>query len=456
MTDVAGNAANFAGANSTFPSLTVNASPTSVTTLNANGTIHDIHYYGIAGQAYTDYDVVYGANNKAASATLLQRHDRNAHVQRGQHAARSHLPGRHRTEIHLDGHGLRRQQRAGERSVVERLDGGPDRNLERQRHDQRCPLLRVTGQAYTDYDVVYGANNKAAEATYSNGMTETLTYNSANTLQEVIYQGVTGQKYTSIDTVYGANTRRRAKCGRTARRSSRPKPGMPTARSNDVHYYGITGQAYTDYDVVYGANNKAAEAIYSNGMTDTYTYNSDGTLQEQDYQGVTGQKYTSMDTVYGANNTPASESVVNGSTVVQTETWNANGTINDIHYYGITGSLHRLRRRLWRQQQGGEAIYSNGMTETLTYNSANTLQEVIYRASPDRNIPRWTRSTASTTRRRAKCGQTARPSSRPKPGTPTARSTISTITGSPARPTPITTSSTAPTTSRRRRSTPTA
>ena len=79
VTDVAGNAANFAGATSTFPSLTVNASPTSVTTLNANGTIHDIHYYGIAGQAYTDYDVVYGTNNKPASA-LLQRHDRNLDV----------------------------------------------------------------------------------------------------------------------------------------------------------------------------------------------------------------------------------------------------------------------------------------------------------------------------------------------------------------------------------------
>ena len=29
-------------------------------TWNADGTIHDIHYYGITGQAYTDYGMVYG------------------------------------------------------------------------------------------------------------------------------------------------------------------------------------------------------------------------------------------------------------------------------------------------------------------------------------------------------------------------------------------------------------
>ncbi len=36
-------------------------------TWNADGTVHDIHYYGLTG-AYTDYDVVY-ANNKPVSAS---------------------------------------------------------------------------------------------------------------------------------------------------------------------------------------------------------------------------------------------------------------------------------------------------------------------------------------------------------------------------------------------------
>ena len=36
-------------------------------TWNADGTVHDIHYYGLTG-AYSDYDVVY-ANNKPVSAS---------------------------------------------------------------------------------------------------------------------------------------------------------------------------------------------------------------------------------------------------------------------------------------------------------------------------------------------------------------------------------------------------
>ncbi len=43
-------------------------------TWNPDGTVHDIHYFGITGQAYTDYDVIY-ANNKPVSAALFQRHD---------------------------------------------------------------------------------------------------------------------------------------------------------------------------------------------------------------------------------------------------------------------------------------------------------------------------------------------------------------------------------------------
>ena len=58
-------------------------------TWNPDGTVHDIHYYGLTG-AYTDYDVVY-ANNKPVSATLLQRHDRGLELQRRRLAARARL-----------------------------------------------------------------------------------------------------------------------------------------------------------------------------------------------------------------------------------------------------------------------------------------------------------------------------------------------------------------------------
>ena len=50
-------------------------------TWNANGTINNVHYYDITGQPYTDYDVVYGANNKPAERDLLQRHDRDLDLQ---------------------------------------------------------------------------------------------------------------------------------------------------------------------------------------------------------------------------------------------------------------------------------------------------------------------------------------------------------------------------------------
>ena len=46
---------------------------------------------------------------------------------------------------------------------------------------------------------------------------------------------------------------------------------------NNVHYYDIAHQPYTDYDVAYGANNQPASALYSDGMTESWTYNSDGT-----------------------------------------------------------------------------------------------------------------------------------------------------------------------------------
>ena len=75
-------------------------------------------------------------------------------------------------------------------------------------------------------------------------------------------------------------------------------------------------------------------------MTETWTYNPDGTLHELDYNGIAGQKYTSTDTLYGSNGKAVSELWTNGATTIQSETWNTDGTIHDIHYYGITGQAY--------------------------------------------------------------------------------------------------------------------
>ena len=62
----------------------------------------------------------------------------------------------------------------------------------------------VTGQSYTDYDVVYGANGKPASATYSDGMTATWSYYPGGGLQEIRYQGVTGKPFTALENDYDA------------------------------------------------------------------------------------------------------------------------------------------------------------------------------------------------------------------------------------------------------------
>ena len=171
---------------------------------------------------------------------------------------------------------------------------------------------------------------------------------------------------------------------------------------NNVHYYDITGQPYTDYDVVY-ANNQPVSATYSNGMTETWTYASDGsanatgstgvsastnTLQELTYEGIAGQKYTSTDTLYGDNGKPVSEVWANGATTIQTEAWNSDGTINNVHYYDISGQPYTDYDVAYANNKPVSAAYSNGMTETWSYNtdgsseaSLNNVEGQSYTAS---------------------------------------------------------------------------
>ncbi len=65
----------------------------------------------------------------------------------------------------------------------------------------------------------------------------------------------------------------------------------------NVLYQGVTGQPYTSYTVVYGSNNKPASAKYSNGMTETWTYNTDGSSSIV-FSGVTGASYTWSEAMY--------------------------------------------------------------------------------------------------------------------------------------------------------------
>ena len=157
----------------------------------------------------------------------------------------------------------------------------------------------ITGKAYT-YLLRSDTRRERdpSNAFYSNGMTATWSYNADNTVHDIAYAGVTGQAYTDYDVVYGAN-------GKPA--SATYSNGMSATWSynadntvHDIAFSGVTGQAYTSYDTVYGANGKPASATYSDGMTKTWSYDSSGVLEEVQYQNVPGKPYTTLEDDYDA------------------------------------------------------------------------------------------------------------------------------------------------------------
>ena len=103
-----------------------------------------------------------------------------------------------------------------------------------------------------------------------------------------------------------------------------------------VDYLGIVGAAYTSYTVTYGANGEPASASYSNGMTAAWTYNANGSYQVA-FAGVTGAAYTSYTVQHASNGEPESASYSNGMTAAWT--YNADGSY-DINYAGVTGQAY--------------------------------------------------------------------------------------------------------------------
>src|SRR6202021_216819 len=91
----------------------------------------------------------------------------------------------------------------------------------------------------------------------------------------------------------------------------------------------------------------------------------------------TGEPWTATDTLYGANGEPASASWLNGTTVVQIETWNPDGSVHDIHYYGINGQPYTDYDLLYANGRKAEAGYSNGMTQTWSYNADGSTHESV-------------------------------------------------------------------------------
>ena len=205
-------------------------------------------------------------------------------------------------------------------------------------------------------------------------MTQTWSYNTDGSLHEVVYNGIVGQRWTASDTLYD-NGKAVSAVWTNGATLMQTEAWNADGTIHDIHYYGITGQAYTDYDVVY-ANNKAASATYSNGMTQAWSYNADGSLHGIVYSGISGQPWTSSETLY-ENGKPVSAVWTVGdatdqseaSTIVRSQTWNPDGTVHDVHYFGITGQAYTDYDVIYANNKPVSASYSNGMTQTWTYNS---------------------------------------------------------------------------------------
>ena len=354
-------------ANNKPASATYSNGMTQTWSYNADGSLHELIVTGITGARYTASDTLY-ANGKAVSAVwtngstivqtetwnadgtgprhpllrahrrlqrlrcrlcqqqagerdVLKRHDADLELQRRRLAARIDRHGHYRGTVHRERHALRQRQ-GGERGLDQRRTVMQTEtwNADGTVHD--IHYYGLTG-AYTDYDVVY-ANNKPVSATYSNGMTATWSYNADGSLHELVYNGITGARWTASDTLYENGkpvsevwTSAAAPAKVRPRRSCRARRGIRTARCMTSIISASAGQAYTDYDVIY-ANNKPISALYSNGMTQTWAYNSDGSSVVS-LNNIQGGSYTSTASIYDPKND------VSGHLALQ-QTTNTNGT----------------------------------------------------------------------------------------------------------------------------------
>lgn len=220
----------------------------------------------------------------------------------------------------------------------------------------------ITGAPYTSKAVQHDAKGKPKSASFSNGMTETWTYNPDGSYQTA-FVGVTGAPYTSEIVQYGADGRPESASfsnGMTETWTCNPDG------SSQADYAGVTGAPYTSKTVQFGTDGKPESASFSNGMTEIWTYNPDGTYQEG-YLGVTGAPYTSKTVQYGADRRPQSASFSNGMT--QTWTYNPDGSYQAT-YADVTGKPYTSETVQYAANARPEsASFSDGMTEIWTYES---------------------------------------------------------------------------------------
>jgi hypothetical protein len=265
-----------------------------VYTWNVDGSVHDVHYYGVTGKPYTDYAIFYGSNGKVTS------------------------------ESWYNGGTLFRTETwnvAGIETDVHTYAGGT-----------------FHGTAYASVESIYsgGSPNLHTEELFYDGAgnvvaSETWGYTS-NVLTEIDITGITNANYTSTTTLYDSNGQATSESWYNGGTLYRTENWNAAGIETDIHtYVGGTfdGTAYASVENVYsgGSPNLHTEELFHDGAgnvvaSETWSYISN-VLTEIDITGITNVNYTSTKTLYGSNGKATSESWYIGNGMYETEIFGA-------------------------------------------------------------------------------------------------------------------------------------
>ena len=244
----------------------------------------------------------------------------------------------------------------------------------------------IFGASFTSYNTVYAASGLRLSVAWSNGIAETLSYNNAGTVSEAVVTGLTAANYAKTDTLYNADGSNAKETWYTSAGAVYEIKTWNSDGSYALHFNvsgSVFGASYSYYDSSYNASGQRVSQTWSNGVTETWSYNSaTGSVSETVVTGLTNKNFVKTDTLYGSNAKPASETWYRADgSVLQKETWNADGSY-EIHSnssgsaFGANYSSYDMSYNSLSQLIGEN--WSNGAAETWTYSpSTGLLTEAV-------------------------------------------------------------------------------
>ena len=339
-----------------------NSSNPPVITYNPDGSIHDIAYSGLTelqvfGASYTAYDTVYGANGQVVSETFSN---------------------------------------GVQESFAYDLDGSPLTATYAGLTGQQ-----LLGESYTSYEMFYAPNGELVSEVFSNGITESMTYDSSGVLLETIATGVTGQAFTSTDTLYGSAGNALSETWRNGAATVEVTTWNADESLHEVVTYAAGG---TSTDALYGLNGQLVSETWKTGTATTQvaTWNADGSHEIITY----GTGGTSTDSLYGSSNQLLSETWMTGTVTTKVATWNADGSHDIATYatdgtstYSIYGSSNQLLSETWMTGTVTTKVATwnaDGSHDIATYATDGTSTYSIYGSSNQLLSETWMTGTVTT------------------------------------------------------------